>query len=217
MARVAVVLSGSGYLDGSEIREAVIALLALDRGGAEVQIFAPNVDQSDVVNHLTGEATSETRNVLVESARIARGQVKDLEEAKADDFDALVLPGGYGAAKNLSNLATAGAEAEAIPAFKRFVTEFIEQGKPIGAICISPAVLVAAIRDKVSPMVTIGDDADGLIAGLGGQHETCATENMTFDVANQIISCSAYMREDSLANVASGIEKVVDKVLALTA
>jgi len=216
MTRVAVVLSGCGYLDGSEIREAVISLLELDKSGAEVEIFAPNTEQSDVVNHLSGEPMDETRNALVESARIARGKVRDLIEASADNFDALILPGGYGVAKNLSTLASKGAELEVNEDFKGLILGFLEQKKPIGAICISPAVLVAAVREKTKATVTIGDDVDGLITTLGGEHKKCAVSEAAIDEENKIVSCPAYMIDEPLADIAAGIEKLVKEVLNRT-
>lgn len=213
MANVAVILSGCGYLDGAEIRESVLALLALDRNGANVSIFAPDSDQTDVVNHLTGQPSEETRNVLVESARIARGKIAPLTELDTNNFDALVLPGGYGVAKNLSNLAFEGSNATVDPTFTNIIKSFLDQKKPIGAICISPAVLVAATKDTIKPTVTIGDDNDGLITIMGATHETCDTSGCVIDDAHKIASCSAYMREDSIANVADGIDKVINKVL----
>lgn len=212
MANIAVVLSGCGYLDGSEIREAVIALLELDKAGHHVQCFAPNINQRDVVNHLDGSVVEETRNVLVESARIARGQVLPIEQANVENFDALVLPGGFGAAKNLSDLAINGSDMTVTPAFKSLVLSFLEAKKPIGAICISPAVLVGAIAEKTNATVTIGDDQDGLIEKLGGTHQACATDAIAIDEANQIISCPAYMKQDSLANVALGITRLVQEI-----
>ncbi len=207
--KAAVILAGCGYLDGAEIREAVITLMALDQEDVAVQCFAPDINQMHVMNHLTGEVTNETRNVLVESARIARGEVKPLSEAKAADFDVLLLPGGFGAAKNLSDIAVKGAQGDVLPEYAALVKAFHAAEKPIGAICISPAVLVAALRGQASPIVTIGDDADGLIAGLGGQHQECQTKGIVIDEANHIVSCSAYMREDRLTNVRAGIEKLV--------
>lgn len=209
--KIAVILSGCGYLDGAEIREAVITLLALDKASAKVQCFAPDIDQMHVVNHLTGqEIKGEKRNVLAESARIARGKIKPLSEAKSADFDALVLPGGFGAAKNLSDLAVKGADATVLPEFKKLVQSFLDEKKPIGAICISPAVLVAAIGHG---KVTIGNDPDGLIAKLGGQHQDCITSGFVIDDSNNIASCAAYMSEAKLSDVAEGIEKVVAYVL----
>lgn len=216
MAKVAVILSGSGHLDGAEIRESVISLVALDKAGAEVSIFAPDIAQKDVVNHLTGEAVSEERNVLIEAARIARGQIKDIKQAKADDFDALILPGGFGAAKNLSDLAEKGADATVLPEFKQLILDFINQDKPIGAICISPAILTAALRDENREAhVTIGGDEQngGLIESLGGVHQTCPTRGIVIDDTNHIVSTPAYMCDAPLAEVAIGIEKLVEVVL----
>lgn len=215
MPNIAVILSGCGFMDGAEIREAVITLLALDRAGANVKLFAPDINQADVINHLTGEPTNETRNVLVESARIARGEISDLASLNADTFDALLMPGGYGVAKNLSDIAFKGTDGTASEALKQVINDFLKQHKPIGVICISPAALVAAVRDTIKPTVTVGDDNDGLICGLGGNHKPCPTNDIVIDKEHNIVSCSAYMRNDSLANIASGIEKLVEHVLQL--
>jgi enhancing lycopene biosynthesis protein 2 len=216
MTHIAVILSGCGHLDGAEIRESVLTLLALDRAGATVSIFAPDIGQMHVVNHLTGTPVEgASRNVLEEAARIARGDIKPLSEAKAANFDGLLIPGGFGAAKNLSDLAIKGTNATVLPAFKALVADFVKAGKPIGAICISPAVLTAALKDTVSPTVTIGEDSDGLIAGLGGVHQPCNTEAAAIDAKHKIASCSAYMRGDArISDVAAGIEKVVAQVIA---
>lgn len=217
MKNVAVILSGCGYLDGSEIREAVITLLELDKAGAAVQCFAPNINQLHVVDHISGkESPGESRNVLTESARIARGKVKELQHLRQKNFDALILPGGFGVAKNLSNLATKGDQATVLPEFKDIILDFIKSEKPIGAICISPAVLTAAVRGEISPSVTIGDDTDDLIKNLGGKHSKCPTEGIYVDETNKIISCSAYMRDDAkISDVASGIAKLVKKVIEI--
>jgi enhancing lycopene biosynthesis protein 2 len=216
MIKVAVVLAGCGHLDGAEIRESVITLLELDKAGAEVQCFAPNINQMHVINHLTGEESKgEARNVLVEAARIARGRIKDLNEAKSSEFDALILPGGFGAAKNLSTIAIKGKHATILPEFKELILDFIAAKKPIGAICISPAVLALAVKDTITATVTIGDD-DGLIASLNSKHQPCPTDDICVDSLNNIISCPAYMREAALKDVATGIEKLVEKVIELS-
>lgn len=218
MPKIAVILSGCGHLDGAEIRESVVSLLALSRGGADVSIFAPDMEQKHVVNHRTGEEVpGETRNVLVEAARIARGDIAPLSELDASQFDGLVIPGGFGAAKNLSNLAEKGPDAEVIPDFAHAVSQFLQQGKPVGAICIAPAVLVAAAGKEYHPTVTIGEDPGtaGAIEAMGGTHQNCPTDDIIFDERNNIVSCSAYMRDDILARVADGIEKLVSKVLQL--
>src|SRR5512140_2033434 len=140
--RIGVILSGCGVYDGAEIHETVLTLLALDRAGAEAVCLAPDIPQFHVVNHLTGQAAAgESRNVLVESARIARGAVRDVAGAKASEFDALVLPGGFGAAKNLSTFASKGDSCEVDPGVARLVREVHALGKPVGAMCIAPVLL----------------------------------------------------------------------------
>lgn len=216
MTHVAVILSGCGYLDGAEIRESVLSLLYLDQQQAKVTMFAPDQPQMHVVNHKAGaQAASESRNVLTESARIARGEVEPLSALKADDFDALVIPGGFGVAKNLSDFALKGADCTVNADFKTAVTAFYEQEKPIGAICIAPAVVAAALKGTAAPKLTIGEDAGtaSAIEACGATHQNCATDGFVYDEATRIASCSAYMREDNIAAVAKGIEQVVTKVL----
>jgi enhancing lycopene biosynthesis protein 2 len=217
MAKVGVVLSGCGYLDGAEVQESVFTLLFLDRAGAEVQCFAPNREQMHVVNHLDGEVASESRNVLVESARIARGAVKDIAEASMTDLDALMMPGGFGVAKNLSSFAVQGAEATVDEHLVRLVGEAVDQGKPIGAICISPAVLAAALGQLGSKAtLTIGNDSGtaGAIETLGSEHRDCPVQEAIVDEEHKIVSTPAYMLGPGPAGVAAGIEKTVAQVLA---
>lgn len=215
MPKVALVLSGCGHLDGAEIRETVLSLLYLDQAGASVEIYAPDKAQHHVVNHLNGqEAPSEARNVLTESARIARGTIQPLSALNVDAHDALILPGGYGAAKNLSDFAFKGADCTLDPDMARVIQAFYAQQKPIGAICIAPILLAVALRGK-GLVLTIGEDSQvaAAIEALGHQHQPCATDIAALDSANRIATCSAYMREDSLAKVACGIEQVVGSVL----
>ena len=157
MAKVGVLLSGCGFLDGAEIHESVLTLLALDRAGAEIICMAPNIDQYHVIDHLTQEVADEKRNVLVESARIARGEIKDLKDVTSSDLDALILPGGFGAAKNLSDFAIKGTDATVNSEVKRILEEMVAAKKPVGAICIAPATLTKALSD-INPEVTIGTD-----------------------------------------------------------
>lgn len=205
---VLVVLSGCGYLDGSEVHEAVIALLALDRAGVRVQCAAPDQPQKHVVDHLRGEPTGEARNVLVESARIARGQVVSLATVSAADFAGLFMPGGYGAAKNLSSVATEGAGATVNADLARLLRAFRAQQKPIGAVCIAPAVLVAALREGE---VTIGNDAGtaSAIEQMGGEHHACPVTELHVDVPRKIVTAPAYMYDARISDVATGIEKAV--------
>jgi enhancing lycopene biosynthesis protein 2 len=217
MARVGVVLSGCGFIDGAEIQEAVFTLLFLDRAGATVECFAPNKPQMHVVNHLDGEPTGETRNVLVESARIARGKVRDLAEAKMDDLDALALPGGYGVAKNLSSFATAGKDADVDEDLVRLIGEAVKAKKPILAICISPAILAAALaKHGATAKLTIGDDAGTAeaIEALGSSHQRCPVERAVVDEEHKIVSTPAYMLGPSPKGVAAGIEQGVAKLMS---
>jgi enhancing lycopene biosynthesis protein 2 len=214
--RVAVVLSGCGYLDGAEITEAIVALLALDRAGATYQCAAPDKAQMHVVDHLSGEPTGELRNVLTEAARIARGRIVPLTAIRAADFDAVFLPGGYGAAKNLSTVAIDGPNATVDPEVARVLREFRAAGKPIGAVCIAPAVLVAALREGD---VTIGQDPGtaAAIAQMGGVHHTCPVDDLCVDRARKIVTAPAYMYGNArISEVAEGIEKAVGATLELT-
>ncbi|ETK21333.1 isoprenoid biosynthesis protein [Pseudomonas sp. FH4] len=214
--KIAVILSGCGVYDGAEIHESVITLLRLDQRGAQVQCFAPNIAQHHVINHLTGEEMPESRNVLVESARIARGEVKDIREANVEEFDALIVPGGFGAAKNLSNFAVEGAGCSVNPDVLVLAEAFAEAGKPVGLICISPALAAKIYGPGV--VCTIGNDA-GTAAALdkmGATHQECAVDEIVEDKARKLVSTPAYMLAKNISEVASGINKLVDRVLELT-
>lgn len=217
MARVAVILSGCGVYDGSEVYEAVLTLLALDRAGAEFQCLAPDKDQMHVVNHLTQQPTNEKRNVLVESARIARGKVMDVAKANPADFDAVILPGGYGAAKNLCDYAVKKAQCELDPGVKRFLQGMRQAGKPIGAICISPVILAKAFGQGWTPRITIGTDPDTAndIEAMGAEHISCPVDDFIVDVDNRMVTTPAYMLAESIQEAAMGIEKLVGEVLRL--
>ncbi|CAI8952715.1 MULTISPECIES: isoprenoid biosynthesis glyoxalase ElbB [Pseudomonas] len=214
--KIAVILSGCGVYDGAEIHESVITLLRLDQRGAKVQCFAPNIAQMHVINHLTGEVMPETRNVLVESARIARGEVKDLREADAKDFDALIVPGGFGAAKNLSNFAVEGAGCSLHPDVLALAEAFAEAGKPVGLICISPALAAKIYGPGV--VCTIGSDAgtSAAIVKMGGTHEECDVHDIVEDTQRKLVSTPAYMLAKSISEAAGGIYKLIDRVLELT-
>lgn len=218
MAKIGVLLSGCGVYDGSEIHEAVVTLLALDRAGADILCLAPDMEQREVINHLTGQPMAEKRNVLVESARIARGNIRDVRDVQATDIDGLILPGGFGAAKNLSDFAMKGNQAAVQPEVKRLLTEMAKARKPIGAICIAPATLTAALSGS-SPEVTIGDDPStaAAIEAMGGKHHAAAVEEIWVDLQNRIVTTPAYMLGPGIKEVAAGIEKLVEKVLELAA
>jgi enhancing lycopene biosynthesis protein 2 len=216
--RVAVLLSGCGVFDGSEIHETVFALLALDNAGAEIICCAPDVEQAHVVNHLTGEPTSERRNALVESARIARGKIKDLREIRASEIDAVIMPGGYGAAKNLSSYATDGANASVHPEVERLLCEMASTRKPIGAICIAPVVLARALQAKnLKVSLTIGNDEQTSqhIQGFGAEHVCCPVREFVIDKENRVVSTPAYMLGKGPSEVFVGIEKLVKAVLEM--
>ncbi|ABD45436.1 es1 family protein [Ehrlichia chaffeensis str. Heartland] len=210
----AVILAGCGHMDGSEIREAVLVMLELDRHNVNFKCFAPNKNQKQVVDHKKKESVGEVRNILVESARIARGSVYDIEQIRVEEFDMLVIPGGYGVAKNFSNLFDEDKENDYIlPEFKNAVREFYNAKKPIGAVCISPAVVVALLKDIAKVKVTIGEDSNGLIDKMGGVHVDCPTIKSVKDDVNRIFSCSAYMRNDSLYNVYLGIQDMISSMV----
>lgn len=216
MTKVAVVLSGCGHMDGAEIRESVLTLLSLDQLGAQVEIFAPDIEQSGVVDHFTGQAVGEKRNVLAEAARIARGQIKPLSAARAENFDALAMPGGYGAAKNLSDFAAKGAGAAVLPELETLIQAFHAAQKPVAAVCIAPAVLAAALK-KAAPKVTIGEDAGtaSAIEALGGQHQNCPTDDCVVDARNLLVTTPAYMRDARLSDVAKGIDKAMRELIKM--
>jgi enhancing lycopene biosynthesis protein 2 len=219
MKRVAVVLSGCGVYDGSEIHEAVLALLFLDKAGAEVQCFAPDKPQRDVINHLKGEpAEGEQRNVLVESARLARGNIKPLSELDIEALDGVVFPGGFGAAKNLSAFAVDGPAGEVDPEVARVIQTAVRQGKVVGVICIAPAVVAKALEGTGrSPKLTIGTDADtaGALEAMGALHCPASVSEVCVDEANRLVSTPAYMLGQSISEVATGIEAFVQKVMEL--
>lgn len=214
--KVAVILSGCGVYDGAEIHESVLTLLRLDQRGAAVQCFAPNIDQHHVVNHLTGEEMPETRNVLVESARIARGAIEDIREADVTQFDALIIPGGFGAAKNLSNFATAGADCKVQAEVLALAEAFAEAGKPVGLMCITPALAAKIYGPGVT--CTIGNDAEtaAAITRMKGEHQPCEVTDIVEDKARKLVCTPAYMVAKSIGEASAGINKLVDRVLELT-
>jgi enhancing lycopene biosynthesis protein 2 len=216
MVRVGVVLSGCGVYDGAEIHEATLTLFFLDRAGTEIICMAPNVDQMDVVNHIKGEATGEKRNVLVEASRIARGVIKDIKDVKAGDIDALVFPGGFGAAKNLCNFAVKGADCTVNPGVEKLIKEMHSAKKPIGFICIAP-VIAAKVLGSFNPQLTIGNDKGTAeaIEKMGGKHVVSPVENAVVDQKNKIVTTPAYMLGPNISKVALGIEKVINEVLKL--
>ncbi|HHI79979.1 MAG TPA: isoprenoid biosynthesis glyoxalase ElbB [Planctomycetes bacterium] len=220
MVKIGVCLSGCGFLDGSEIHEATLSLYHLDRHGVETHVFAPDKPQKDVVDHRTGQAVpGESRNVLSEGARIARGVIEPLSALRTQELDGLILPGGYGVAKNLCGFAEKGVEGEVLPELQQILRELHSAAKPIGAICISPVLVAMAFRGtEVAPLLTIGEDPSTAqaIEALGGRHMVRGVEEIALDSENRIVSTPAYMYDARISEVAVGIGKLVDQVLALT-
>ena len=215
--KVGVVLSGCGVYDGAEIHESVITLLALDKAGAKVICMAPDVSQMHVINHMKGEpAAGENRNVLIESARIARGEIKNMKDVTATDLDALIFPGGFGAAKNLCTFAVDGVDCKVNAEVERLVNEMHRAKKPIGFICIAPA-MAAKILGSHQPKLTIGSDPGTAqaIEKMGGKHVECTVYEAAVDDVNKVVSTPAYMLGPSIAHVAKGIEKCVEQVLKI--
>ena len=214
MKKVALILSGCGVYDGSEIYESVLTMLSLENHGASYQCFAPNIEQLHVINHLAGEvAEGESRNVLVESARLARGEVKDLAQAQAADFDAVIVPGGFGAAKNLSDFAVNGAQMSVQKDVLQFVQAMHKAGKPTGLICIAPTMAARIFGDGVK--CTVGNDADVATAinNMGALHQTCLVDEVCIDGAMKLVTTPAYMLAGSIAEAAKGINRCVREVL----
>ena len=218
MTRVGVVLSGCGVNDGAEIHESVITMLALDRAGVDIVLMAPNIDQLHVINHYTGSEMDESRNVLMESARIARGKIRDMAEVHASDVDALIFPGGFGVVKNLCDYAMAGTDCSVNPDVKRLATDVHKAGKPIGIICIAPAMFAKIMQgagDTVELTIGTDEQTSSDINSMGSNHISCPVEDIVIDKKNKIVSTPAYMLAQRISEAAEGIEKLVKEVLAM--
>jgi enhancing lycopene biosynthesis protein 2 len=212
MKKFAVILSGSGVYDGSEIHEATLSLYAIMKHGASYEIFAPDIKQHHVINHITGTEMKEERNVLIESARIARGQIKPMSAFKQAEFDALLMPGGFGAAKNLSDFAFKGAEAGVHFEVKNAIQEMNRAGKPIGALCIAPA-LIALTLDDVD--LTIGNDKDTAEAleKLTAHHIETTHGEVVHDKEANVFTTPCYMLDANIMEIAAGAENIVKAIL----
>lgn len=218
MAKVAVVLSGCGVFDGSEIHEAVSTLIHLSRHDAEVHCFAPDVDQPSVINHLTGEPAGERRNTLVESARIARGHVKPLSQCRASDFDAVFFPGGFGAAINLCDFADKGSDCTVNRDVDRVLNEFHDAGKPIGMCCIAPVIAAKAFGKAGPVTLTLGDasDASKAAEAMGATHQIAGVTEVVTDEPNHLLTTPAYMHGQApIHQVFDGIGQMIDQTLAM--
>jgi enhancing lycopene biosynthesis protein 2 len=214
MQKFAVVLSGNGVFDGAEIHEAMLTLYAIAKKGAAYEIFAPDINQHHVINHITGEEMNETRNVLVESARIARGKIRPLSEFSGKDFDALIIPGGFGAAKNLSTFAFDGADCSINPDVEKAIKDMTGLGKPIGALCIAPVILAKVLGDVE---LTIGQDpaTAEAVQTMGATHTATGHGEVVVDEKNRIVTTPCYMLDANLAQIGEGADNVVDAMLKM--
>ena len=216
MKSIGIILSGCGVNDGTEIHEAVITMLCLDRINADISYLAPDINQSSVIDHTNQLAMPESRNVKTESARISRGNIKDIKEADPDKLDALILPGGAGAIKNLSKIFENSKNPNINKDLSKLVKDMHSRNKPIGSICISP-LLIAGILGDFKPVLTIGDDINTaqMIENFGGIHKKCKYDSIITDEENLLVSTPAYMVSSGPAQVYEGISKLVDKIIEL--
>lgn len=214
--KVGVILAGCGVKDGSEIHEATLTLLALDRAGCEIYCYAPNRTQKDVINHNAGEVMDETRNCLIEAARIARGPVKDIKMLEFDNLDAIVFPGGFGSAKNLCDFAYKGAEMSVYPDIERIISHGYQSRMPMAFICVAPVMLARTLGDKNVKM-TLGNDSDlaEMVTKWGAKHENCTPDNCIVDTEHKVVSTPAYMLGKSIKEIAPGIEKAINELIKL--
>lgn len=224
--KIGVLLHGSGVYDGTEIQEAVLALLAIEEAGHEYFCMAPNVDQHHVINHLSGDEMNETRNVLIESARIARGQVQDVVEVNAQDMDALVMPGGFGTAKNITKWAFEGPNGSINPEVSRLLRDLIANGKPIAGLCMSPTTIAKALQgSEVKAKLTVGSnsepspyDIEAISQGVnatGAVAEMRTVHEISVDDQYKIVTAPCYMMEASLLEVRNNIKQAIEKMLEL--
>jgi enhancing lycopene biosynthesis protein 2 len=216
--KIGVLLAGCGVMDGSEIHEATLTLYFLDKHGAEIVCMAPDKAQADVVDHTQGKPTADRRNVLVEAARIARGKIRDVKSVTAAELDGIIIPGGFGAAKNLSTFARDGADCAVDADVSRLLKDLQAAAKPIGALCIAPAVL-ASIFGKAGVRLTIGTDSATAAAleKMGARHRNAAVDEIVVDEVLKVVTTPCYMTARSISEVGDGAEKVVRKVLELAA
>lgn len=214
MKKIAVVLSGCGVYDGAEIHESTLTMLAIAQQGAGYQCFAPDMEQAHVVNHLTGKEMNEKRNVLVEAARIARGDIKPLSEYNPAEYDAIVFPGGFGAAKNLCTFAFDGPDCSVNPYVEAAIRSTVKAEKPVGALCISPAVVAKVLGDV---NVTIGQDKGTAeaIEKLGATHTTTTHGEIVVDEKYKLVTTPCYMLDATISQIADGANNIVAKILEL--
>lgn len=214
MKKIAVVLAGCGVFDGAEIHEATLTMLAISQQGATYQCFAPDINQAHVVNHITGEEMNETRNVMVEAARIARGNIKPLSEYKPEDYDAIIFPGGFGAAKNLCTFAFDGPDCSVNEIVEKAIRSTVLAEKPVGALCISPALIAKVLGDVT---VTIGQDQEtaDAIETMGAKHVKATHGEIVVDEKYKVITTPCYMLDANISQIAEGAGNAVAKLLEM--
>ena len=212
MKKFAVVLCGCGCYDGSEIHESVMTLLAIDRNECQYSIFAPDADQYHVINHYTKQASNEKRNMLAEAARIARGDIQPLTALKAGDFDAVVFPGGFGAAKNLFTYALEGTNAVVIPEVERVVREFHAAHKPIGALCIAP-VMIAKILGNITITVGVDEKTIADVESFGAKHINTQQTEVIADKENKVFTTPCYMLPATIGDIADCADNLIKAIL----
>ena len=224
--KIGVLLSGCGVYDGAEIQEAVFTLLAIEELGATYQGISINKEQHHVINHLTGETMNESRNMLVEAARIVRGNITDLDNTTIDELDILVIPGGFGSAKNFSNWAFEGANGEVLPEISELISKFISQKKPIVALCVSPVIIALALKNrpqkailtlgstKVPSPYTIQDFHNG-ITSIGAEAIEKTINEINIDANYKIISAPCYMLDCTLPELKNNIFKAIEAAINL--
>jgi len=212
--RFAVILSGCGVYDGAEIHEATLTLLAIAKAGGSYECFAPDKEQTQVINHLTGKQMEEERNILVESARITRGKIRPLYLFEPEKFDAVIFPGGFGVAKNLSTLAFDGSDCTVDPEVELAVIASVEAYIPIGALCVAPA-LIAKILPGAD--VTIGNDPETIktIEKMGGIHHETDHAEVIIDKKYKLVTSPCYMLDAHILQIAEGTQNVVDELINL--
>ncbi len=213
--KFAVILSGCGVFDGAELHESVMTLYSIAKNDGTYEIFAPDIPQHHVVNHTTGKEMNESRNVFVEASRIARGDIKNLKEFNAGDFDALIFPGGFGVAKNLSSFAFDGPECKIDPDVEKAVKDMAGKGKPIGALCIAPVLLAKLLGDVE---VTIGQDeaTASAIEKMGARHKKADHGEIIVDEKNKTVTTPCYMLDADIVQIARGAENVVKELIRMS-
>jgi enhancing lycopene biosynthesis protein 2 len=214
MKKFAVVISGCGVHDGAEIHEATMTLYAIVKYGGTYQVFAPDIDQHHVINHLTGAEMPETRNVLVESARIARGKISDLAHFNADHFDALIIPGGFGVAKNLSSFAFDAENCTVDLSVEQAIIAMVKRNKPIGALCVAPVILARLLKGAI---VTIGNDRSTIdaIEKMGSKHQITTHGEIVVDEVLKLVTTPCYMLDANIEQIARGVKGVVKQIMKM--